>query len=47
MLFPDLIRDALTPVRPSGVPVKAHTRKPPANPRREALHDALRRAVGQ
>lgn len=51
MIGERIIREALTPqckepVRSDVVPVRTHTRKKPVNPKREAVHEALRRAVG-
>lgn len=45
MIAERLIREALCPSPVGPVVVKAHVRKKPANPKREALHSALRRAV--
>lgn len=44
-MFEQIIREALTPAKATGVPVRPHVRKKPTNPKREAVHDALRRAV--
>ena len=33
-------------VRSDVVPVRGHVRKKPVNPKQEAVHEALRRAVG-
>jgi len=40
---PEVLDDA--PIAAS-IPVRGHTRKPPVNAKREAVHAALRRAVG-
>ncbi len=42
MIFADLIREALTPAKPNGVPVRHHVRKKPSNPKREAVLEELR-----
>lgn len=34
------------PARSDVVPVRGHVRKKPVNPKQEAVHEALRRAVG-
>jgi hypothetical protein len=50
MIGERIIREALTPERKEParsdlVPVRGYVRKPPVNPKRQALHEALRRAV--
>lgn len=42
MIAESLIREALTPPPVSGVPVRPHVRRRPSNPKREAVHAALR-----
>ncbi len=34
-------------VRSDAVPVRSHVRRKPVNPKRQALHEALRRAVAR
>jgi hypothetical protein len=51
MIGERIIREALTPqhkepVRSDLVPVRPHVRAKPLNAKRQALHEALRRAVG-
>ena len=45
MIGERIIREALTPETRGPVAVRAHVRNKPANPKREAIHQALRRAV--
>ena len=45
MIGERIIREALTPETRGPVAVRSHVRKKPANPKREAIHQALRRAV--
>lgn len=45
MIAERLIIEALFPPAPSGVPVRPHVRRRPSNPKREAVHDALRAAL--
>lgn len=45
MICEALIREALSSASIGPVSVKAHVRKKPSNPKRDELHDALRRAV--
>ena len=45
MIAERIIREALTPETRGPVIVRSHVRAKPTNPKREALHNALRRAV--
>jgi hypothetical protein len=45
VIYEALIKTALTPETRGPVIVRSHVRAKPVNAKREALHDALRRAV--
>jgi hypothetical protein len=45
MIGERIIREALTPATRGPIFVRSHVRAKPVNAKREALHEALRRAV--
>jgi hypothetical protein len=47
MIGERIIREALTPETRGPVIVRSHVRAKPVNPKRQALHEALRREISR